>query len=95
MRLIVSLLKLFVGTAFLICTIGLAFILGASLIGFSDDRLALFGGLGVYAAVVGFIVLVLYVGVVALLISGHDRLSEIAALLAERNELLRNSPRAD
>ena len=90
MRAIVSLMKFFVGAAFLLCTIGLAFILGASLIGFSDQRLAVFGGLGVYGAIAGFILLVLYVGIVALLISGHDRLSEIAVLLAERNDLLRN-----
>lgn len=90
MRAIVSLLKFFVGAAFLLCTIGLAFVLGAALIGFSDERSAILGSLGVYGSVAAFVFVVLYIGIVALLISGHDRLSEIAGLLAERNELLRN-----
>lgn len=91
MRAIVSLLKFFVGVAFLLCTIGLAFLIGGGLVGFT------FGATGsafsIMTVIVGvgiFVVLVLYVGIVALLISGHDRLCEITRILDERNDLLRS-----
>ena len=87
MREIVSLLKYFVGAAFLLSTIGLSFLLGASMAGLDGTLFgAALGGLGIYVAIAGFIALVLYVGLIALLISGHDRLSEIADLMRERND---------
>lgn len=89
MRAIVSLLKFFVGAAFLFYTIALAFLAGASLFGFTQGWWAVLGAIGVYAAVVGFVMLVLFTGMVALLISAHDRLNEMVALMAERNELVR------
>jgi len=89
MRAIVALLKYIVGAAFLLSTVGLTFLLGAYLAGVGDTEFgAPLGGLGVFVAIVAFVALVLYVGMVALLISGHDRLSEIAELMRERNELL-------
>lgn len=90
MRAIVSLLKFFVGAAFLLCTIGLAFLLGGSLVGFTfGETGATIGLMTVLLGVAAFILLVLYIGVVALLISGHDRLCEITRILDERNDLLR------
>jgi len=90
MRAIVSLLKFFVGAAFLFCTIGLAFVVGGSLVGFSfGEGGAALSGMSIVIGIAAFVVLVLYVGIVALLISGHDRLCEIARILDERNDLLR------
>lgn len=87
MRAIVSLLKYFVGAAFLLSTIGLAFLLGASIAGIDGTGLgAAFGAGGIFLAILGFVVLVLYTGLIALLISGHDRLGEIADLMRERND---------
>jgi hypothetical protein len=91
MRAIVALLKYFVGAAFLICTISLAFIIGGSLVGFTFGAAgSALSSLTILIGVAVFVVLVLYVGIVALLISGHDRLCEITALMSERNELLRS-----
>lgn len=90
MRAIVALLKYFVGAAFLLCTIALAFFIGGSLVGFTFGNIG--GALSLVSILTGvaiFVVLVLYVGMVALLISGHDRVCEIARLMDERNELLR------
>ena len=93
MRAIVSLLKFIVGASFLLSTIGLALLLGVSLFGLvaatDEPVFALLGGAGIYIALAAFIALVLYSGMVALLISGHDRLCEISLILRERNELLR------
>jgi hypothetical protein len=95
MRAIVALLKYFVGATFLICTIGLAFTIGAALVGFLiGDTGSLFGGMTILISIAAFIVLVLYVGMVALLISGHDRLCELTSLVDERNQLLRARPPA-
>lgn len=91
MRAIVSLLKFFVGAAFLFYTAVLAFVLGASLFGFTEGWWAILGAAGVYAAVVSFIMLVLFTGMIALLISAHDRLHDISTLLAERNEMMRGN----
>lgn len=96
MRVIVSLLKFFVGAAFFLCTIGLAFIVGGSLFGFTfGEAGAQFGVLMVVGGLAAFVVLVLYIGMVALLISGHDRLCDIARILDERNDLLRNRSLSD
>lgn len=89
MRAIVSLLKFFVGAAFLIYTIVLAFVLGGSLFGLTQGWWAILGVLGSYFAIVGFIMLVMFTGMIALLISAHDRLSQIAVLMAERNDVIR------
>jgi hypothetical protein len=89
MRVIVALLKLFVGTSFLLSAVGFSFLFGASFGGFfGDGWTPALGGVGLLAAIIGFIVLVLYTGLVALLISGHDRMAEIASLLRERNDML-------
>ena len=90
MRAIVALLKYFVGATFLLSTIGLAFVIGAAFLTlFAGDMASLFGMTTILISVGAFVALVLYAGVVALLISGHDRLCEIAALLGERNDLIR------
>jgi hypothetical protein len=87
MRAIVALLKYFVGAAFLLSTVGLALLLGASIAGLDGTPFnTTFGGLGIFVAILAFVVLVLYTGLIALLISGHDRLGEIADLMRERNE---------
>lgn len=92
MRAIVSLMKFFVGAAFLLCTIGLAFLIGGSLVGFTFGMTeTAFSLITVLWGIVLFVVLVLYVGMVALLISGHDRLCDIVALMSERNDLLRGN----
>ena len=64
----------------------MAFLLGASLIGFSDERFAILGGFGIYIAIAGFVTLVLFTGMIALFISAHDRLTDIARLMRERND---------
>lgn len=90
MRAIVALLKYFVGAAFLLCTVALAFFIGGSLVGFTFGEMG--GALSIMTILGGvavFVVLVLYIGMVALLISGHDRLCELTALMDERNELIR------
>jgi len=91
MRVIVSLLKFFVGAAFFVCTVALAFLLGGSLVGFTfGETGAGLSSFAIFGGIAAFIVLVLYIGIVALLISGHDRLCDIAKILDERNELLRS-----
>lgn len=96
MRAIVSLLKFFVGAAFLLCTLGLAFLVGGSLVGFTfGETGATFSMVTVFVGIAAFIVLVLYIGIVALLISGHDRLCEITRILDERNDLLRSGHLGD
>ncbi|MES2119469.1 MAG: hypothetical protein V4513_02710 [Pseudomonadota bacterium] len=93
MRAIVALLKYFVGGAFLLCTIGLAFIVGGAALGFTFGTTASsFSALTILIAIGVFVLLVLYVGMVAMLISGHDRLCEMTALMAERNDILRVDP---
>lgn len=93
MRAIVSLLKFFVGAAFLFYTAVLAFLIGASLFGFSQGVWAGLGVVGVGLAIAGFVLLVLITGTTALLISAHDRLCEISASIAERNQLARDFDR--
>lgn len=90
MRAIVSLLKFFVGFSFLLYTVFLAFVLGGSLFGFTQGWWAVLGAAGTYFAVASFVILVLFTGMIALMISAHDRLNDIALLMAERNELLRD-----
>lgn len=89
MRVIVQLLKFFVGTAFLLYAAGFAFIIGASVMGMTNVTTTVFGGVGIFFAVVGFISLVLVTGVVAMLISAHDRLCDVVAIMEERNDILK------
>lgn len=90
MRAIVSLLKFFVGFSFLLYAVFLAFLLGGSIFGFTQGWWAVLGAAGAYFAVASFVLLVLFTGMIALMISAHDRLTDIALFMAERNELLRN-----
>ena len=89
MRVIVQLLKIFVGAAFLLYAAGFAFLIGASVMGMSDITTSVFGGIGIVLSVFGFVSLVLVTGVVAMLISAHDRLCDLVAVMEERNEILR------
>src|SRR6185312_4739958 len=88
MRAIVSLMKFFVGASFLFYTIALSFIVGASVVGVRAPGFASIGGMGLLIAIAAFVLLVLYTGMVALLISAHDRVCDIAAIMERRNELL-------
>lgn len=88
MRAIVSLMKFFVGASFLFYTVGLAFILGASVMGLRTANFAGLGGVGLLVAIAAFVLLVLYTGMVALLISVHDRFCDIVAIMSRRNELI-------
>ncbi len=90
MRAIVSLFKFYVGASFLFSAAVLAFILGLAMSGLSDMKYAGFGVLGIYGAVAGFLTLLLLTGIAALLISAHDRLSDMTVLMSERNDILRN-----
>ena len=98
MRAIVSLFKFYIGASFLFSTAVLAFILGLAMSGMTDMKYAGFGVIGIYGAVAGFVMLLLMTGIAALLISAHDRISDMASLMRERNEILRldgNSARGD
>lgn len=92
MRAIVSLMKFFVGASFLFYTVMLAFFIGASLIGLGTTNFAGLGGAGILLAIAGFVLLVLFTGMVALLISVHDRFCDIVAIMKRRNELLEGPP---
>ena len=98
MRAIVSLFKFYIGASCLFSTAVLAFILGLAMSGMTDMKYAGFGVIGIYGAVAGFVMLLLMTGIAALLISAHDRISDMASLMRERNEILRldgNSARGD
>lgn len=89
MRAIVSLFKFYIGASFLLSSAVLAFILGLALSGLSDKTYAMFGAIGIFGAIVAFILLLLMTGISALLISAHDRLSDMSSLMRERNDILR------
>ena len=84
-------MKFFVGFSFLFYTAVLSFILGASVIGLGTPNFAGVGGIGLLVGFAAFVLLVLYTGMVALLISAHDRLCDIVGIMARRNELLETS----
>lgn len=46
------------------------------------------GGIGLVIGIAGFVLLVLYTGMIALLISAHDRFCDVVAIMDRRNELL-------
>lgn len=91
MRVIVALFKFLIGGGFLLYTFGFAFVLGLSLAGFGGSAAArLFGGIGIFWALIAFTTLVLFTGVAAILVSAHDRLCEMVEALQERNALARD-----
>ena len=86
MRVIVLLFKYVIGASFLLSTFALAFAVGMALSGLSAGAAAsVFGGLGIALAVILFLALILLTGASAIMVSGHDRLCEIAEALRERN----------
>ena len=88
MRVIVALFKYVIGASFLLSSFALAFALGMALSGLGHGAAAtVFGGLGIYLALVLFLALILMTGASAIMVSGHDRLCEIAEALRERNAI--------
>jgi len=88
MRVIVALFKYVIGAIFLLSSFALAFAIGMALSGLGAGAAAsVFGGLGITLALVLFTALILMTGATAIMVSGHDRLCEIAEALQERNAM--------
>jgi hypothetical protein len=88
MRVTVALFKYVIGASFLLSSFALAFAMGMALSGLGASTAAtVFGGLGIYLALVLFLALILMTGASAIMVSGHDRLCEIADALRERNAM--------
>jgi hypothetical protein len=88
MRVIVALFKYVIGAIFLLSSFALAFAIGMALSGLGAGAAAgVFGGLGITLALILFTALILMTGATAIMVSGHDRLCEIAEALRERNAM--------
>lgn len=96
MRVIVALFRYVIGASFLLSSFALAFAFGMALSGLGAGPAAtVFGGLGIYLALILFLALLLMSGASAILVSGHDRLSEIADALRERNAMAGSGSRGE
>ena len=85
MRIVVELFRYVVGASFLLSSFALAFAIGMALSGLGPGVAStVFSGLGITFALVLFLILVLMSGASAVLLSGHDRLSEIADAMRDR-----------
>ena len=86
MRILVELFRYVVGASFLLSCFALAFAIGMALSGLEPGVAStVFSGLGITLALILFLALVLMSGASAILLSGHDRLGQIADALRERD----------
>lgn len=77
MRTIISLYRGLTGALFLGVSAGLAYLLGRGLASLAGPPSDAFGTLGLLGSIAAFTALLLFVGIVAAIISIHDKLSEL------------------